>query len=617
MRKIFALTLLASTLLFINISFAKETFQDEQPYYNQFIRSFSTGKGVVVAVIDTGIWQAHPDLFWSEWTNKKEIQNNNIDDDGNGYIDDYFGWNFVDNNADMTPQFWHGTEVAGIISAQINEKGIAGIAPDAKIMSLIACDSRGGCPTNSVINAIKYAVDNWAGVINLSLGGEGYVGYSAEYDSIISYAYSKGVVVVASAGNGDPEAPWAKWQDLDFLRVSPIGNDLDGINMVLGVGAFDAPWSNYGSYVDVTAQGTKVITTADPLYAEGYGYTTVNGTSFSAPYVSWAVALLKSANPSLKVYEIIDIISSVSEKKLIALPKMMTSVNDGSNGCSISSEQTISATNWDVIIIKFSHLRSKVSFSLISSEGTQEIKQNINSAVNILDARTLSINTKTLNLKDGTYSLISNNDLQGGDAFCKCQVGINITGGKKTPNPSPTFTHTNTISNVLSDWDTLAGKWIINKQNTEEGYNLKSNVLRQEVIGMAMKLGKFNLPNDYICQGVFSDVSGTKPNNWACRAIEVGVSNGIVSNLNKTFRPESFITRAEALAILMKAAGVGVEDSNGVTQFNDVKESWQINVVNTALKNDFINLTANFYPNKNATRGEIFNMAKRILEAQS
>lgn len=182
--------------------------------------------------------------------------------------------------------------------------------------------------------------------------------------------------------------------------------------------------------------------------------------------------------------------------------------------------------------------------------------------------------------------------------------------------PSTTVLTPSTNNSIAqNDADILADNWIINKQSNQSAYNLKSNVLRQEVIWMAMKLGKFDLPNDYICQGVFSDVSGTKPNNWACRAIEVGVSNGIVSSLNKTFRPESFITRAEALAILMKSAGIVVADSNGVTQFSDVKESWQINVVNTALNNGFIDLTTSFYPNKNATRGEIFNMAKRILES--
>lgn len=167
-----------------------------------------------------------------------------------------------------------------------------------------------------------------------------------------------------------------------------------------------------------------------------------------------------------------------------------------------------------------------------------------------------------------------------------------------------------------TDASFLASSGIINKQDTEDGYNLKSNVLRQEVIGMAMKLGKFDLPNDYICQKVFLDVSSTKPNNWACRAIEIGVTKGIVSSLNKTFRPESTITRAEALAILMRAAWIKVEDSSGVSKFTDVKEGWQINVVNTALSNGFIDLSDNFYPNKNATRGEIFNMAKRILKSK-
>ncbi len=168
-----------------------------------------------------------------------------------------------------------------------------------------------------------------------------------------------------------------------------------------------------------------------------------------------------------------------------------------------------------------------------------------------------------------------------------------------------------------SDGNVLASFWIVKQQDSEEAYNLNSNVLRQEVIGMAMKLWKYNLPDGYACKKLFKDVSSTKPNNWVCRAVEIGAENGIVSTLNKSFNPESSITRAEALAILMKAAGIKIDESGAPSKYSDVTEAWQINLVNTAFSYSFIDDTDRFRPNDKATRGEIFNMAKRILKSQS
>jgi hypothetical protein len=85
--------------------------------------------------------------------------------------------------------------------------------------------------------------------------------------------------------------------------------------------------------------------------------------------------------------------------------------------------------------------------------------------------------------------------------------------------------------------------------------------------------------------------------------------------LNKSFNPELNITRAEALAILLKAAGIKIDESSSVSKYKDVTEPWQINLVNTAFSFSFIDESENFFPNKNATRGEIFNMAKRILKS--
>ncbi len=113
---------------------------------------------------------------------------------------------------------------------------------------------------------------------------------------------------------------------------------------------------------------------------------------------------------------------------------------------------------------------------------------------------------------------------------------------------------------VLSDANELANASIINKQATDEAHNLQSLVLRQEVIGMAMKLSGITLPTEHICRNIFKDVANAKPNNWICRAVEIAVENGIVSSANKNFNPESNITRAEALALLMKAAGIKIQE---------------------------------------------------------
>ncbi len=170
--------------------------------------------------------------------------------------------------------------------------------------------------------------------------------------------------------------------------------------------------------------------------------------------------------------------------------------------------------------------------------------------------------------------------------------------------------------NTISDADILADFGIITKKETLAEYRLDNNVLRQEVIGMAIKLAGITPPAEYTCKNTFRDVSAVKPNNWVCRAVEMGVENGIVSGANKNFNPESNITRAEALAILMKAAGIKIQEWEN-SKYADVTVSWQINIVNTAFSYSFIDTATNFYPNKNATRWEIFNMAKRILKSKS
>ncbi|MPZ53991.1 MAG: S8 family serine peptidase, partial [Acidimicrobiia bacterium] len=133
--------------------------------------SRTRGKGAVVAVADSGLARGHPDMEKITWRNSDETPGNNRDDDGNGFVDDMYGWDFVQNDNRPQETIGHGTAVASLIAAPQNGKGISGVAPAAKIMPLRVCPDR-SCSMQAVLDATIYAGQNGADVLNLSLGGE-------------------------------------------------------------------------------------------------------------------------------------------------------------------------------------------------------------------------------------------------------------------------------------------------------------------------------------------------------------------------------------------------------------------------------------------------------------
>lgn len=267
-------------------------------------RAKETQKGsgsIVVAVIDDGIYLNHPDLKNNIWNNSQEIANNNIDDDKNGFVDDKWGWNFVDNSNNMTAKGTHGTMVAGIIGSQGGQSGLtAGINYNVSLMPIIISDVNAYVNANNINNAIYYAVDNGADIINLSLGGLPH-NFSEGFDKSIKYAYDNNVLVVAAAGNGDTS--YNSGLSLDEVKISPVCNDGDD-NMVLGVAASNennrrANWSNYGSCVDIYAPGVDITSTANPNYNNTKLHRTSSGTSFSTPIISGTAALIKAKYPEI------------------------------------------------------------------------------------------------------------------------------------------------------------------------------------------------------------------------------------------------------------------------------------------------------------------------------
>ncbi len=263
---------------------------------------------IVVAIIDGGVYYSHPDLLANIWNNPGEVMGDGIDNDRNGYVDDVVGWDYVDDDEDPSPDpnadevsetaMHHGTVVAGIIGAiGDNGIGIAGINWGVQMMILRALDSVGEGNAYDVSDAIYYAVENGADVINLSLTG--YESAPA-LETAIEYAYANEVVVVAAMGNENI--------DTDITTVYPACLRLADLDYVIGVTATDfddqkADFSNYGSECsDISAPGVAIFSTIYEDLEAGYlgaymdGWT---GTSFASPMVAGAVAMLLAEYPSL------------------------------------------------------------------------------------------------------------------------------------------------------------------------------------------------------------------------------------------------------------------------------------------------------------------------------
>ncbi|MEM9008948.1 MAG: S8 family serine peptidase, partial [Cyanobacteria bacterium P01_F01_bin.86] len=256
----------------------------------------SLGRDVVVGVIDSGVDYTHPDLDDNIWINSGEIAGNGIDDDGNGYVDDYIGYDFVSGDADPYDENGHGTHVAGTIAAEANNGlGVVGVAPEAKIMALKIFDAQGNTNAFAAIQAIEYATMMGADITNNSWGGGSYS--QALYDAIAA-AEQAGQVFVAAAGNGGFDGIG---DNNDFFPNYPSNYDVDNI---IAVGASDhrdflGGFSNYGaSTVDITAPGVDIVSTVPG------GYDTFSGTSMATPHVAGVAALLLAQDPNLTPQEV-------------------------------------------------------------------------------------------------------------------------------------------------------------------------------------------------------------------------------------------------------------------------------------------------------------------------
>jgi hypothetical protein len=229
---------------------------------------FSGSDSLVIAVVDAGFNFSHPDLAGRHWVNEREAKGApGVDDDGNGFVDDSIGWDFVDNDNRPDDYHGHGTMVSSVIAANFdNRMGVAGVLAQGKIMPVRVLDASGHGDQNDIAKGILYAVNNGASVINFSIGGGGD---NTALKNAFQTAHSKGVPIVAAAGNDSV--------DLDKHPAFPSNLGLDNVVMVAAHNPMGAisPFSNFGATtVHLAAPGEKILVCSVPgrksLWTEGF-----------------------------------------------------------------------------------------------------------------------------------------------------------------------------------------------------------------------------------------------------------------------------------------------------------------------------------------------------------
>ena len=267
-----------------------ETNESKQEYLNLINApaAWDIARGdtsIVIAIVDSGTDWNHEDLLENVWTNPGETPDDGIDNDDNGYEDDVHGWDFYDSedasgeiiedNDPTAENQPHGTHVAGIAAAVTNNGiGVASLSHNVRYMPVKVGPDEGD-ELYFGYEGILYAASNGADVINCSWGSSFF---SRTAEKVIQTVTSMGIIVVASAGNSNTNIPFYPAAYPNVLGVGSI--DLDGTK---------SSFSNYGSYVDVSAPGSDIYST---LIGESYGYS--SGTSMAAPVVSALAALIKS-----------------------------------------------------------------------------------------------------------------------------------------------------------------------------------------------------------------------------------------------------------------------------------------------------------------------------------
>ena len=249
---------------------------------------------IIVAITDNGTAYNHPDLSQNIWVNAGEIPSNGIDDDGNGFIDDVRGWdfNFNDNDPNPAGSDNHGTHTAGIAAAVTNNAvGVAGVAggngsptTGVRIMP-IRWEGANGWTAAMVANSYTYAANNGAKIVSASYNFDGWASNNTVITAF-NYSYSLGVLHFNSAGNNNQNNPARSVFTQALMVASTDSNDVK------------SSFSNYGTFADISAPGSNVLSLSASSSGTSFSYATLSGTSMSTPNAAGVAALIWSQNPT-------------------------------------------------------------------------------------------------------------------------------------------------------------------------------------------------------------------------------------------------------------------------------------------------------------------------------
>jgi len=518
---------------------------------------------VVVAVVDSGVDFSHDDLMGKSWVNAKEIPNNGKDDDNNGYVDDAYGWDFVAQKPITKPVNAHGTMVASVIAADANNyKGLAGIAPGVRIMNLQVTSPADASFSEDYIKlshaqqAIRYAVDNGASIINLSFASDST---DALYTDMLAYAYARNVLVIIAAGNDG--------KNLNTTKVSPICDDADKA-YALGVASIGATgnvstFSNTGSdCVDLYAPGEQLVVAGTGTSGK---YLLAEGTSFAAPLVAGTAALLKSLHPDWNVAELR---SAILENTLVRsglrqlqVGRLATAVKPTST---FTPDQNASGviTNTDQVFTS-----DPVAPAPMPETNVVQPEPTVQSP------------------------------------------------GLESPNTSPAkvFPDVPKTSLFYIPITELAASGVI--QGYSDGtYRPYSAVNRAEFLKILLE-GKGISPKASEYKDCFPDVGEQWFAPYVCYAKEAGIVEGYPGSLDATgqrlFRPDQTINKVEALKIILTFNDIPL--AQGRNSYNDVPEdAWYYSFVTTAEKLALLEERFVLAPGDAVNRGSMAQMIYRI-----